>query len=399
MRPRIKVIVPILIALVIATIIAYVFIFRAVRTDTNDTGTNDVVNYYRITDSIDVSKPSLPLNQAMTDAFKIYGGGKVFEAPSFDTATFLLFETLNHVDTNLMRIKYPGSIRHIYGVLGTDIMASKSSLAHVLRVCYGPRIADTLIPKTYILSLKEDRERLKHEFDHTKVYIMKKNIQRQEGNHITKSIVEMSEPSAMDYVIVQEMLQDPFLVNQRKINLRVYLLVVAEQGHAIRWYIYRNGFIYYTPLPFKANSVDKREIITTGYIDRKVYAENPLTHEDLVTFMGKEKYDIMFANIMRLMAQVKKAFIAPLRNEQARAPISGIPGIPGIPGAQFLIYGCDIAPDEHLGVKLMEINKGPDVSYKDERDREVKLGMMSNAMMLAGVLPPRSVKNKFLEVA
>jgi len=377
MRPKVKVIVTIIIIIVIATVITSYFIFQP-----TDKG---IVKYYRITDTLDDSRSSLPLNQAMTDAFKIYG--RVFEAPNISKATFFLFETLNHVDANLLRIQLHKGIRHIYGVRGTDIMASKSSLAHVLRNAYGPKITDTLIPKTYILSIKEDRERLKNEFDPLNVYIMKKNIQRQEGNHITRSFVEMSEPSA-DYVIVQEMLQDPFLVNRRKINLRVYLLVIVEHG-SITFYIYKDGFVYYTQLPFKKNSADEREIITTGYIDRKVYEENPLTHEDLATFMGKEKYDILFANIVRLMSQVKKAFIAPLKYEQSRAKI---------PGVQFLIYGCDIAPDEHLGVKLMEINKGPDVTYKDDRDRGVKLGMVSNAMMLVGILPGRSIENKFLKV-
>ena len=28
---------------------------------------------------------------------------------------------------------------------------------------------------------------------------------------------------------------------------------------------------------------------------------------------------------------------------------------------KFQLFGCDVAPDNHLGCKLMEINKGPDL--------------------------------------
>ena len=52
----------------------------------------------------------------------------------------------------------------------------------------------------------------------------------------------------------------------------------------------------------------------------------------------------------------------------------------------FLIYGVDLAPDVNLNSKIMEINKGPDLSYKDERDMGVKYNMMEQACILAGLL-------------
>ena len=39
---------------------------------------------------------------------------------------------------------------------------------------------------------------------------------------------------------------------------------------------------------------------------------------------------------------------------------------------RFQLFGCDVAPDSKLGCKLMEINKGPDMNAKDERDKQVK---------------------------
>ena len=40
---------------------------------------------------------------------------------------------------------------------------------------------------------------------------------------------------------------------------------------------------------------------------------------------------------------------------------------------RFQIFGCDVAPTANLDALLMEINKGPDMNAKDERDKQVKL--------------------------
>ena len=42
---------------------------------------------------------------------------------------------------------------------------------------------------------------------------------------------------------------------------------------------------------------------------------------------------------------------------------------------RFQVFGSDVAPTENLDAYLMEINKGPDLNAKDERDKQVKLGM------------------------
>jgi hypothetical protein len=52
----------------------------------------------------------------------------------------------------------------------------------------------------------------------------------------------------------------------------------------------------------------------------------------------------------------------------------------------FMICGCDVAIDKSMGCKLMEINKGPDLSYKDSRDKAVKLGLIENTMKQIGLI-------------
>ena len=45
--------------------------------------------------------------------------------------------------------------------------------------------------------------------------------------------------------IIQEMLTKPYCVNGRKVNIRVYMLVVCFNNQT-KCYIHENGFMYYT---------------------------------------------------------------------------------------------------------------------------------------------------------
>ena len=46
---------------------------------------------------------------------------------------------------------------------------------------------------------------------------------------------------------------------------------------------------------------------------------------------------------------------------------------------KFILLGADIAVDENINLLLMEINKGPDMTFKDNnRDKDLKLKLKYN---------------------
>ena len=163
--------------------------------------------------------------------------------------------------------------------------------------------------------------------------------------------------------MAQELLQNPLIVNKRKINLRIYLLIVIK-NNLCDWFIYNNGFIYYTPQYFEKGSVEKDTNITTGFIDRKVYDTNPLTIKDLYVYLGDKKSFILQKNINVCFRE--------LRNKYKSEFVKLNKDTPGI---KFCIYGIDIAPDENLEVLVIEANKGCSLDYKDKKDGEVKYNM------------------------
>jgi hypothetical protein len=266
-----------------------------------------------------------------------------------------------------------------------DIFVGKNYLWNFLKMFYGDDILQ-LLPKSYITYDKESMEQFKKDYDKDKLYIMKKNVQRQEGIRITKDYDKLVDGSKDDYIIIQELLQNPFLLNQRKINLRVYILLTIKND-TCSIYVYTNGFMYYTPEFFIKGSADLDRNVTTGYIDRKIYEENPLTHDDFRKYLGESRAKIVFFNVYELIRKVMTPFQIHLVEFQA---------FPG--STQFQVFGSDVAVNDDLSATLMEINKGPDLSYKDKRDGEVKKNLIEDMFNIIGVVK-RDIPNRFYKIA
>lgn len=300
----------------------------------------------------------------------------------FEDANTILFTDYTMYDQNFAKIKYKEKCNYkVFAIHGIDLLANKKILSEKLR--------DTkYVPLSFSLDNPNDIRKLEEFHKPGNIYIIKKNVQRQEGMKITGDISYIANEALKEgFIVCQELLQNPLIVNKRKINLRIYLIVVITRN-VCDFYIYNNGFIYYTPKYFETNSMDKDVNITTGYIDRKVYETNPLTLQDLFANLGKDKSHKLCDNIVKCFESIhsiyKKELVA--LNKQT-------------PGIKFVIMGCDIAPDENLDVKIHEINKGPDLSYKDDRDKQVKYNLTRDTFGMLGVIKEADVDlNNFIEI-
>lgn len=355
--------------------------------------------YYRVDpEHLILDRSVGPLPKGFQDAFDHL---RIVKGQSLKSSKVILLTSLDRVDQMLSRI--PLHAHHIVHALrGSDWMACKARLYimmqhHFKNKYHSPQMVHEYFPMTYVLHRQEDIDILleTHARHPDTIYILKKNVQRQRGYILSQNVDEIVQHSKdareqknQHYVVCQELLQDPYLVNGRKINMRVYLLIIMKNREIPQFYIYNDGFMYYTPKPFEAKSMDKDVNITTGYIDRQVYADNPLTHHDLAAFIGAEAYTKLHKKMLELFKHIREAYALHLRDVNTM-----------IPGTKFLLYGCDIAPSSNLEtVRLMEINKGPDLSYKDERDKKVKYNMILEMLRITGISDTGSTEGKFIAV-
>ncbi len=322
---------------------------------------------WRLTDTLDYSA-SIPMHPTFEQALLQSSYSMYKEAAEYDDANLIFFETFNSIDTLMSQVKWPANDADciVYGMAGSDCLASKGLLAHHMRRAG----FSEYLPPTFILCMHNDVAALVKyaAANPDAVYIMKKNIQRQEGCFVTAHMTHVIK-MRHEYVVAQAILQDPLVVGGRKINLRIYLLVVIKGGRECKLYRYTDGFMYYTPKRFVPYTTDTDHIITTGYIDRSVYEENPLTYKDLAGHLGDARARVLDENISIMCASINKCFGQMLLTYNKDMPDRH---------TRACIFGMDVAPDSQLGCKIMEINKGPDLAFKDERDKSVKLGMVAN---------------------
>lgn len=298
--------------------------------------------------------------------------------------------------------------KRVFIIEGADEITAKNYLWKNIYNHHGFRKALSLSPNTYLLTGPQrniDITRLKKEHYPGRLYIMKKNVQRQTGIHVTDNIDEILN-SREGYVLVQEMLQNSYLVNGRKINLRVYILVICHKNNT-DVYMFNNGFMYYTKQKYVKGLKDKDNHITTGYVARDVYHKNPLTHDDFKRYLDMnagEKYhdtndprnlypneiairsqglkvsDVVFDRMQKMMADV---FISFKGNICKRFAENGELHIYNDYSVQ--IFGADVAIDDQLQPQIIEINKGPDLSPKDDRDGNVKRKMFKDVLERIGI--------------
>jgi hypothetical protein len=370
-------------ALIILLIIVLliIFVYSKKTTTSNEIKTNTPAveyTYFRFSDDLKNNKSIMPMEvfKEVMDSYNIKQG-------NLNNANIYFFETLNIIDHAIESANFSKNTMFIFGIKGTDDMVSKSSFALFIKNSGYYEI----IPTTYIYGIKRDMQELYHDIKtKNKLYILKKNVQRQEGNLISRDPQTVFDGKENGYVVVQEMLLNPYLVNMRKINMRVYLCIIIRNNTDAEFYIYNNGFIYYSPKKWDVSSIHPDVHITTGrFTDRTIYKENPQTFEDLAVYMGHEKYVYLWENIYELMKKVKNVYTDHLTYENKK-----------FLGTKISLYGCDIAPDDTLNVKIMEINKGPDLSYKDTKDKDLKVKMAKDIFQITGIVPNEKDENGFV---
>lgn len=320
---------------------------------------------------------------------------------------WILYIPCNYESVNTEYNKVPVKKNAMYFFIDdSDYMIAKEELWKNLVKFYGEDEALTLIPKTYLIDNNENIKKFKNEYTSDKLYIMKKNIQRQEGLQIINSLEQFTNimkdnTGDYKYILIQELLQNPYLISGRKINLRIYVLVICKDDE-YDVYMYNDGFMYYTAKRYIPNSTEIKPNITTGYIDREVYKKNPLTLKDLKKYLDSESRPLtekekevkryyllssyLFNNIQNLLKDVISLYRNILGNNDKLKN-----------NKQFELYGSDIAVYDDLTVKLMEINKGPDLDAKDERDSELKHNVVRDMFKSINLINDDD-KNDFIRI-
>jgi hypothetical protein len=341
---------------------------------------------------------------------------EIASLPHVDSFQHQVGKRINHKINNF-------SPKRVLIIDGADQITAKNYLWKNLVKHHGLTRAKQLQPNTYLLvgsNKMDELARLKKEHYEGKLYILKKNVQRQTGLEITNDL-EKIETNLGGYVLAQELLMDPYILNGRKINLRVYIFVVCNMNKT-DVYMFNDGFMYYNKQNFVKDDPSMDNNVTTGYVERDVYVMNPLTHTDFKKYLDLkegEKYhptsnvrkytnnermiinqgfqlsNVIFKRIENLFADVFISF----KGDICREIDDNKKKIPIFKDYSAQIFGADVAINDQLQAQIIEINKGPDLSPKDERDGTLKKKMVRDCLSILGIVPKNmNESNGFIRI-
>jgi hypothetical protein len=300
----------------------------------------------------------------------------------------------NHIEQELKNIKINNNSNNdsnndsankinekfIFGINGCDKIVSKNNLWALIEKCYGREKASTLIPESYILNNNSQLTLLKNQFDYKKnnIYILKKNVQRKEGLKLTRSLDDILYANFEGYTIAQKYMSDLYLINGRKVNLRIYVLAMIK-NNIIYFFISKKGKCIYTNKKYNHDELDFETNITSYNLDMSVYKENPRFFDELIDYIdehnGIGEGEKLFA---RINNNLKDVFNCIADNMYQSNNIKG--------SISFQLFGIDVIFNKNLEPFLLEFNKGPDMIPRDEIDTQMKTIIQTDIFKTVGVL-------------
>ena len=329
--------------------------------------------------------PSKKLGQVQEDIFKQYNFTE-----SVDW-TLYIPRTYNTIEEELLTIKTQSnkhSNKFVFGINGCDNFVSKNGLWIMLVNKYGTDFAAKLMPRSYILYKQSDLELFKYEYISGKAYIMKKNIQRKEGLKLTSSLEEIIEGGSNDYKVVQEYMDNIFLVNSRKLNIRVYILIVYDKTPQA--YMYKHGKCIYTNKEYNGDIYDIESNITSYKMDTNVYKKSPFTTDELDIYIKSNTKSTSIQPIMNKIMNHMKIVCNPIINKLVKSENL-------TNHTTFQLFGCDIILDNNLNPFLLEFNKGPEMKPKCAKDYKLKYKIYTDMYNKVGLIASKN--NHFIQIS
>jgi hypothetical protein len=289
----------------------------------------------------------------------------------------------NYVESELPSISMSNSPSQLYifGINGCDKMVSKNNIWSSLKKYYGFDGASNIMPSSYVLEDDNDMKLFKRDYVSDEIYILKKNVQRKEGLKLTKDLNTIMKAKNDEYKVVQKYIRNLYLINGRKVNLRVYLLIVIENDQK-KFYLSDLGKCIYTNKKYNDDDLDFESNITSYHLDMSVYKENPRTFDQLRDYINKNEnnanagslFFVRMNQILQKMCMALDKEFYQSKNIRERNAIS------------FQLFGVDVIMDKDLNPFVLEVNKGPDMSARDEEDKKMKTMVQTHMFEKAGVI-------------
>lgn len=283
----------------------------------------------------------------------------------------------NNVESELRQVRTTRPDQKIFGIHGCDRIVSKDGIWRILKETYGRERASSLMPDTYILHSDQERELFRRNYRPNQIYLLKKNIQRKRGILLTDKLDVILAARKDNYRVVQAYVPDLYLIRRRKVNLRIYMMVTCQKG-VFKAYIHRDGKCIYTNQDYQEGTDVPEQHLTSLNVGVEVYQDRPQSLEDLRAWLGEREgphaYELLMSRLVKNLTLVMKA---------AKPRLCQLVHLDG--NVTFQLFGLDYVFTDDMHPYLLEMNKGPDMSSKNDMDSLLKTGVTRDCFAMVGL--------------
>ena len=271
------------------------------------------------------------------------------------------------------------------------------------------------VPDTYILP--NDAEIFENIYKKNKksLWIVKPvNMSRGRGVHLLKDLAELKYLIKKSYDekeipdLLSRYLDKPHLINNKKYDLRIYVLVTSFSP--LRFYIYYNGLVRFATEDYHKDNLENIYIHITNYSINKNnlnYKSNQKNNQEIKEFEEGEneeeedeeddsskwslveyrnyfkklgKTDIL-NNIWKQIEDIVVKSLLTVANDNCKEiSINKTNSL-------FELYGYDILIDESFKAWLLEVNVNPSLHCTSPLDLSIKTDLVTDVFNIVGILP------------
>ena len=273
---------------------------------------------------------------------------------------FIFMPKTKRLKKSVLEAQKNGHFEMIQAYPNIHQFVSKSHLWINLILSLGFNTAFRFAPNTYILRVARDIQRLKKEYDPNETYLLKGNKQRRRGIKKLESLEQLDQIDTTEFVIVQKLIKNSYKIKEHRFNIRFYVIFRSYQNDHF-YQLFSDGKMIYT----------KAE----GDIEQLYISSNENYHDELPhSYQAFQKYLKDLGENTELMNKMILHLIRSIFSKCSPKMTEGIS-----PEIKFTeLFGVDILIDENLHPKILEINKSPQMGFKNEAEKEFKYKLLTN---------------------
>ncbi|ORX42264.1 TTL-domain-containing protein [Piromyces finnis] len=253
----------------------------------------------------------------------------------------------------------------------------------------------TYMPETYIFkSLKEYNVKFKdYHISKDNLWLVKpRYLYGGKGIYFLKNINEVKKGN-----IITKYISNPLLINNRKFDIRLYLLVTGH--NPLKIYIFDEGLVRLSSEEYNLdiNDLDNRfKHLTNTSINKKNRKNKKLTMSiaEAKKYI-EEFYKIKFSNIWEGIKDIAIKTIISMNNIEIEKEKKYTLNSNNL----FELYGMDIMVDSNFKTWLIEMNCNPSLSYfqAEEHNKIIKYKLVHDLFNIIGLVPYSHITGKALE--